>query len=134
MIKLILPYPVSGNRYWRHFKGRPVRSKEANAYRAIVVATSHQAGIRYPLCGLLAIEYTLHPIAPKDASKRAKKDPNWADLVRCIDLGNCEKVASDCLNGIVIEDDKQFHQITLNRGAPVPNGALVIVINQLRAG
>ena len=133
MIKLILPYPVSGNRYWRHYKGRPVRSKEANTYRQEVVAKAHQAGVRHPLGGLLAVEYTLHPVAPKDSARRAKKDPNWDDGVRCIDLGNCEKVASDCLNGIVIEDDKQFRQIVLHRGAPVPGGALVVVISQWRA-
>lgn len=129
MIDLLLPYPVSSNRYWRHFRGRSIRSKEADAYRGYVMVEAVRHGIRTPLVGALRVRYTLHPVQPKDWRKRAQKlGEGWHNEVRCIDLGNCEKVASDCLQGIVIENDSQFRYIELVRGEPREGGALRVEI------
>lgn len=129
MIDLWLPYPLSTNRYHRVFRGRAVRSREANDYRLSVAAAAHQAGLFSPLAGHLSVRYTLHPVQPKDWMRRAKREgEKWHAAVRCIDLGNCEKVASDCLQGIVIENDSQFVRIDLVRGMPVEGGALRVEI------
>ena len=60
----------------------------------------------------------LYPV-PQDWAKRAQQDPfGWADRVRCIDLGNAEKVLSDALNGVAWVDDSQLHRIVLDRAEP----------------
>lgn len=130
-IELVLPYPISSNRYWR-----PVRignhitivpTAEAKAYRKEVSALATRAGVTQ-LRGRLAMTLRLYPNRPQDWAKRARKDPdNWADTVQCIDLGNCEKVLSDALNGIAWEDDKQLHRIQLERAEPDEHGARVVV-------
>jgi crossover junction endodeoxyribonuclease RusA len=42
-----------------------------------------------------------------------------------MDLGNCEKVLSDALNGIAWLDDKQLRRIVLERCEPDDRGARV---------
>jgi crossover junction endodeoxyribonuclease RusA len=80
-----------------------------------------------PLHGRLAMTLQLFPHRPLDWAKRARKDPDtWADTVQCIDLGNCEKVLSDALNGIAWDDDKQLHSIGLVRCEPDEHGARVV--------
>ncbi len=130
-VRLVLPYPISSNRYWR-----PVRignhitivpTKEAKEYRKLVSALATRAGLT-PLPGRLAMSIRLHPNRPQDWAKRARKDPDgWADTVMCIDLGNCEKVLSDALNGVAWNDDKQLHRINLERAEPDEHGARVVV-------
>jgi crossover junction endodeoxyribonuclease RusA len=125
-IRLVLPV-MSSNKYWR-----PVRignhitivpTKEAKQYKSDVKALAMQAGIRNVLLGRLAMTIKLHPHRPLDYAKRARTDPDgWADTVRCIDLGNCEKVLSDALNGIAWLDDSQLHAITLLRCEPDERG------------
>ena len=65
MNRLVLPHPVSANRYWRHFRGMTVRSREAIAYRAEVQAQAISAGIGQPLTGPVHIEMAYHPRRPK---------------------------------------------------------------------
>ena len=129
MIELLLPYPLSGNRYWRHFKGRTVVSQEAKDYRAQVQLSARKAGLHSPLAGILAVTYTLHPVRAKDWEKR-KAANTWMLDVRRIDLGNCEKVTSDALNGILWEDDKQLVRISLVLDTPVEGGALHVRIER----
>lgn len=131
VLRLVLPYPISSNRYWR-----PVRignhitivpTKEAKAYRSEVSTLATRAMVT-PLAGRLAMTLRLFPNRPLDWAKRARKDPDtWADSVQCIDLGNCEKVLSDALNGIAWADDKQLHSIQLVRCEPDERGARVEV-------
>lgn len=134
---LVLPYPISANRYWatRVIPARPGRkamaityvTSEAEAYRKDVSKLATRAGV-VALRGRLAMTLRLFPNRPQDWAKRARKDPdNWADTVMCIDLGNCEKVLSDALNGIAWEDDKQLHRIQLERAEPDEHGARVVV-------
>lgn len=66
----------------------------------------------------------LFPNRPQDWARRARRDPaGWDDTVQCIDLGNCEKVLSDALNGVVWADDKQLRRIVLERMEPDARGA-----------
>ena len=134
---LVLPYPISENRYWA---SRVIKVKatgkwmsmtyvtpEANAYRQQVALLALQAGVRKPICGRVRLTLELYPHRPLDWAKRARKDPdNWADTVQCIDLGNCEKVLSDALNGIAWDDDKRHHEIHKYRRDPDGHGARVV--------
>lgn len=131
--KLTLPYPVSANRYWRSFvpRGRKVavvvRSAEANAYRRDVAVLAKLAGISEPLTGRVALGIALYPRRPKDWQRRAAESDTWADTVQCIDLGNCEKVMADALNGIAWIDDKQLWRITLQKREPDDAGPRIEV-------
>lgn len=136
MIVLTLPYPVSANRYWQTVyvgKGAQKRAimvptKEAKAYRDEVAWRAKACGLVAPLVGRLVLGVALYPDRPQDWAKRAQKDPDgWDDTVRCIDLGNCEKVLSDALNGVVWGDDKQLRRIILDRHEPDEHGARVVV-------
>jgi len=130
-IRLVLPYPISANRYWRPVRiGKHITivpTTEAKAYRHEVAVLARKAGV-YILQGRLALAVQLYPHRPLDWAKRARKDPDyWADTVQCIDLGNCEKVLSDALNLVTWHDDKQLHRITLERMDPDEHGARVVV-------
>lgn len=136
-IRLVLPYPISENRYWAT---RVIRLKktgkwtaityvtpEADAYRQQVGQLALQAGVRKPITGRVRLTLELYPHRPIDWAKRARKDPDgWADTVQCIDLGNCEKVLSDALNGIAWADDKQHREIHKYRREPDEHGARVV--------
>ena len=131
-ITLVLPYPISANRYWRALviNGHPamVPTKEAKAYKAEVGWLARQAGMRAPLAGRMSLQVRLFPARPQDWAKRARKNPDaWDDEVRCIDLGNCEKVLSDALNGVAWVDDKQLRRIVLERCEPDDLGARLVV-------
>jgi len=130
-VTLVLPYPISANRYWRPVRiGKHITivpTTEAKAYRHEVAVLARKAGV-YILQGRLALAVQLYPHRPLDWAKRARKDPDyWADTVQCIDLGNCEKVLSDALNLVTWHDDKQLHRITLDRMDPDEHGARVVV-------
>ncbi|MGK9452123.1 RusA family crossover junction endodeoxyribonuclease, partial [Acidithiobacillus caldus] len=75
----------------------------------------------------VSVRIVLHPVLPKDAGKRQEI---WGDLwhleVRCIDLANAEKAAIDALQGVAFEDDKQIVRMLLERGQPVPEGAVFV--------
>ncbi len=137
MIVLALKYPVSANRYWSHgmVKGHAVTfvTKEAKEYRAHVAAVARAAGLRIPLDGRVSLHVKLFPQRPQDWAKRAQRDPDgWDDDVRCIDLGNCEKVLSDALNRVAWIDDKQLHRITLERCEPDGEARVEVTIAPIR--
>lgn len=99
-VKLILPYPVSANRYWAQHvpKGwtRAVTyvTAAAKAYREEVGWIAKQAGLRRPVAYPLELRFTLVP----------------ANGVR-MDLSNALKVAEDALQGIAFVNDKQTRKI-----------------------
>lgn len=116
MNRLLLPYPISANAYWRFQSNRVMRSKEAIAYKK----TAQQLAMigRYkPLQGAIAVSVYLHPKAKKNGE---------ASEIR-IDLDNCLKVILDCMNGIAYEDDKQIIRIFAEIGQPMEGGGLTIV-------
>lgn len=117
--RLVLPYPPSTNRYWRHFRGRMVPSSDAAAFKNAAGWLAQQAGLQQ-LTGRVAVSLTLHPVRPQ----------RWkpGQPTRCIDLDNCLKVALDALNGIAWGDDSQVVRIVAQRADPVPSGALVVEV------
>ncbi len=97
-------------------------------YKAAVAAIARAAGIRQPHAGRVHLTIRLYPHRPQDWAKRARKDPyTWDDTVQCIDLGNCEKVLSDALNGVAWVDDKKHRRILQERMEPDEKGARVEV-------
>ena len=127
MVRLTLPYPPSANRYWRTaVVGRRAMvhlSSEAKAYREDVAWRARLAGVA-PIAGRVALTVRLFPHRPQDWQRRQRKDPEgWDDTVQCLDLGNCEKVLSDALNGVAWVDDKQHRRIVLERCTPDEHGA-----------
>jgi crossover junction endodeoxyribonuclease RusA len=111
-IRLVLPYPPSGNRYWRHAivanHVQVYTSKEAKAYKADIAWRARAAGIK-PILGPIEYELALYPHRPQDWQKRVKLDPVWWDLtVQRLDLDNCRKVLLDALNGVCWTDDSKI--------------------------
>lgn len=133
----MLPYPVSANRYWKAITipGRTMMapSKEAIVYRKQVAAIAMAAGLGRPFPWRVAVELDLYPNRPQDWSRRASRDPiGWDDDVRCIDLGNAEKVLSDALQGIVFEDDRWIWDLHKRRKEPDGEGRVVLRIRPLQ--
>lgn len=95
-MNLTLPYPISANRYWRNYRGTVVVSNEAQQYRNLVWGTC-----REEKCEALSgpVELIVHAYAPQTNA----------------DLGNCEKVLSDALQGCCYTNDVQLHHIELFR-------------------
>lgn len=89
---LILPYPPSANRYWRHAQGRTYKSAEAVAYQKAVGWQCAALGLA-PERERICINITFYrPI------KRG-------------DLDNRIKVLLDALNGFVYVDDAQVVEL-----------------------
>lgn len=139
---LVLPYPISANRYWasRTVASRGGRSftstyvtPEAKAYKAKVQKLAVQAGVRAPIAGRVKVEFTLFPNRPQDWQKRMRKDgAAWDDTVQCLDLDNAQKVVLDSLKDVVFEDDRWVREIHARRAEPDEHGArLVAVITPL---
>ncbi|WP_338615530.1 RusA family crossover junction endodeoxyribonuclease [Pigmentiphaga sp. CHJ604] len=131
-ITLVLPYPISANRYWTSFHlGNRIavgRSNEANAYKRQVAKLAQAAGISKPISGRVQIDIRLWPARPQDWAKRYARDPfTWDDTVRCLDLDNANKVLLDALKGIALDDDKWVRRMTSERMQPDGGGARVAV-------
>lgn len=136
MIRLVLPYPLSANRYWRpvpiggHITIVP--TKEAKAYKADVVALALRAGVRKPFVGRVKVDLQLFPQRPQDWQKRVRLDPlTWDDTVRCIDLDNARKVLYDALKGVAFEDDSRIFEDTGRRMEPDGEARVVVTITPL---
>ena len=135
MIALVLPWPVSANRYWRSFVPRGSRravtvvSPEAEQYRhEVAIAHARSYGTRKPMSCPVAVSVSLYPARPKDWAKRRKVEgPNWHASVRSIDLDNALKVLIDALKGIAYDDDSQVWRIDATRCEPDEHGARVVV-------
>jgi crossover junction endodeoxyribonuclease RusA len=135
VIRLTLPYPVSANVYWASRvvkpKGKPARAMtyvtpEAEAYREKVAKIARAAGLAAPMAVRVEMWIRLYPARPLDWAKRTRQDPAcWDDTVLCMDLGNCEKVLADALQGIVYVDDKQIWRQHKERMEPDEKGARV---------
>lgn len=133
-VTLVLPYPVSANRYWRTYQPKGHRvpvtvvSREAQTYKAAVQKMALEAGIGSPVEGRIAVSYTLYPRRPKDWFRRMTRDPvHWDDSVQCIDLDNAQKVMFDALKGIAFVDDDMIFRINGQRAEPDEMGPRVEV-------
>ena len=120
---MMLPYPPSSNRYWRHFRGRTVRSSEANKYRVAVGVCASYSGLTERLNGPVRVCATLHP-------KRTKKGE--ASKTR-LDLDNCVKVLLDALQGIAFENDRQVEDLRILLGGPVEGGGISVIVETMEA-
>lgn len=138
MTWIVLPYPISANRYWATRVITPKGGKrpmsmtyvtpEAEAYRQHVAKIAITQGMRCET-GRMVLHVKLFPHRPLDWAKRARLDPDgWDDDVRCIDLGNCEKVLADALQGIAYTDDKQLWDIRKARMEPDEHGERVEIM------
>jgi crossover junction endodeoxyribonuclease RusA len=137
-IILVLPYPISANRYWASrvykvkgthtYRAMTYVTKEAEAYRLQVVTVAMLAGLPEPLTCRVELAYRLYPHRPQDWEKRQRKlGPEWDDDVMCMDLGNAEKVMSDALQGVAYLNDKQVRKIVAERMEPDEHGARLVV-------
>ncbi|SUA24127.1 phage associated protein [Neisseria gonorrhoeae] len=118
VIRLILPYPVSANRYWRIWRNRAVRSAEAAAYKSVVRRIAQEAGAM-PSEGAVAVYVRLIPKANKDGG--ANKT--------VIDLDNALKVALDALQGVAYHNDRQVRRIAADYAdEPVTGGGLAVEV------
>lgn len=137
-IVLTLPYPVSANRYWatRVIKSKATGkwmamtyvTKEAEQYRREVFRLATEQGVPEPFKWRVRTHLQLYPHRPLDWARRARRDPiGWDDDVQCMDLGNCEKVLSDALQGAVFTDDKWIWRMTKERMEPDAEGARVVL-------
>lgn len=135
MIRLTLPYPISANVYWatRIVKPKvgPARAmtyvtKEAEEYRQKVGGIARVAGLAAPMACRVEMWIRLYPARPQDWARRARLDPaDWDDTVRCMDLGNCEKVLGDALQGIIYVNDERVWRQHKERMEPDAKGARV---------
>ena len=137
-ITLVLPWPVSANRYWRSFVPRGHQraivtlSDEAKAYKQEVGWLAKAAGVRKPIPGRVSVDVRLYPLRPADWAKRAAKDPaGWDDTVRCIDLDNARKVLYDALKGVAFEDDKWVRRDSAERMEPDGEARVVVTVRRI---
>lgn len=138
-VSLVLPYPVSANKYWRSFVPRGkqraivVLSDEAKAYKSQVAWIAKASGIREPIYGRVAVEIRLYPNLPLDWLRRSRKDPEtWDDDVLCIDLDNANKVLLDSLKGVVIDDDKWVRKLEAERMEPDGEARVEVRISRIQ--
>ena len=131
---LVLPYPISANRYWASRTimprggGKPFTSTyvtpEARAYKAKVEEIVKAMGIRKPIGGRVRVDLRLYPHRPQDWQARQRKfGAAWDDSVQCLDLDNARKVAYDAIKGLVMEDDVWVRSETGDRMEPDAGGA-----------
>jgi crossover junction endodeoxyribonuclease RusA len=106
---LILPPPISANRYWRKYRNQMVISDEARAYKLQVQRIALDAGADM-LTGDVSIRL--------DVYREAKRG----------DLDNKIKVILDSLQGILYADDKQIVEIYARRFDDKRNPRAVIEI------
>ena len=123
MIRLILPYPVSANRYWRIAQNRVYHSKEALGYRRDVALIALRCGYAKPYCGDVEVRVALCPVlTAKGVASKTR-----------LDLDNCLKVALDALQGIAFSNDKQVVKLLAEIGPAQVGGAMLVEIEEVEA-
>ena len=91
---IVFPEPPSSNRYWRNFRGRTVKSKEAREYQEAVKLIARKQKLRTGEIGLHL---------------------KWFRKRRAGDLSNRIKVIEDALQGILYRNDSQIVCILAER-------------------
>lgn len=133
-MKLVLPYPISANAYWRTVVPKGAKfantyvSEEARRYKREVKIAAYEQGVREPIAGRVAVAIELYPHRPLDWQKRVQRDPmSWDDTVQCLDLDNCLKVLLDALRRIAYTNDAWVRRLAAERMEPDGDGERVIV-------
>ncbi len=139
-VTLVLPYPISANRYWgerivtpkggRPFVHRYV-TPEAIEYRQQAARIAKAAGVK-PITGRVFVGIQLYPQRPQDWATRMRKLGDlWDDSVQCIDLDNARKVTLDALNSFAFEDDGRIWKDAGERMEPDGQARLVVTIRPI---
>ncbi|MES2356255.1 MAG: RusA family crossover junction endodeoxyribonuclease [Pseudomonadota bacterium] len=111
---IILPYPPSGNRYWRVYQSRIVKSAEARTY---------QNAVR-----LLAINWRRKFWDGRLAARLELYAPNKIKM----DLDNSAKVVLDALQSAeVYENDSQIDDLHIVRCGIEGHGKIVITLSKI---
>lgn len=136
MIRLVLPYPISANRYWRPVPiGKHVTivpTTEAKQYRRTVAQLCAVAGVTKALQGRVEVAVQLYPHRPQDWQKRQRLHGEaWDDTVQCLDIDNANKVLLDALKGVAIEDDKWVRRLVAERMEPDGEARVVVTITPI---
>lgn len=145
-MKLVLPYPISGNEYWgqriilrrdarrgqeltaRDFYPSNFVTTEARRYIRDVKIALYEQGVREKIVGRVFVRIDLYPHRPQDWERRARLNPlNWDDDVRCLDLDNARKVLNDALKNTLFGDDKWIWEDAGKRMEPDAGGARLVV-------
>ena len=123
MIRMVLPYPVSANRYWRIAQNRHYHSKEALAYRRDVALIALRGGYAKPYQGDVVVRLALCPeLTRKGVASKTR-----------LDLDNCLKAALDALQGVAFSNDKQVVKLIAELGPAQVGGALMVEIEEVEA-
>ena len=117
---ILLPLPPSNNRYYRHFRGMTVLSKEGRAFKEEAAWRCKAAGMKV-LNGAVELYLIMHPRSNKDGK---------ASKVR-FDLDAPLKAVCDCLNGVGYVDDRQIERIVAEIGEPMFGGGVSIQVREL---
>lgn len=120
---MILPYPLSLNRYWTISRSRSITpTTEGRKWKAAAQkAAAWQKPKGAPFAGPVEVGITLHP--------RAKQN-GQASAVR-VDLDNACKLALDALQGIAYANDKQIEALIVKLGPPVAGGGMTVEVAPL---
>jgi crossover junction endodeoxyribonuclease RusA len=130
---LVLPYPMSANRYWVKAKNRIIVSNEGRAYKMAIMAACKKAKI-VKVYGKIKLTIGLCQVKPKDAEKRKRTlGEDWADSVRAIDTDNSLKPTLDALKNIAFEDDKFVKEINIKWLEPVENGRTYVKVERFES-
>ena len=130
---LVLPYPISANRYWASRTIMPrgaaslhVHLRDAGSPRLQGEGRGDREGHGHPQAHRRPCAGRSAPIPhrPQDWQARQRKfGAAWDDSVQCLDLDNARKVAYDALKGLVMEDDVWVRSETGDRMEPDAEGA-----------
>lgn len=111
MLELVLPYPPSVNRYYRHVGRRTLISREGRAYRQAVGAILARRRVQPLECPLAVVV----DLFPPDRRRR--------------DCDNAMKGLLDSIeHGGVFVDDSQIVHLEVHKREPVPGGQTVVAI------
>jgi crossover junction endodeoxyribonuclease RusA len=114
---LVLPYPVSNNRYYRKFKNITVLSPEGRSYKEFVKWKYRKIK---PTNDEIEIEIIVNRKMTKDGR----------DFKKVIDIDNPSKGILDSLIGVIYHDDKQVKKHTTEYGDSNPAGDTVVRVKQ----
>lgn len=111
---LMLPYPPSNNRYYRHWKGRVLLSREGHAYRKAGIAAAHgRPGL--PIAGPVRVVLNVFP------------PTRWGQ-----DLDNIPKAICDALQAAgVLENDRQIAELHVFRKPKAEAPCVMVGIEEI---
>lgn len=138
MISLVLPLPVSVERYWRVFVPRGGRiprvsvTREGRMYQERVRDAVRQAGVHAPLSERVALFCVVYPNRPEGWQALFRRDPaGWDDAVFCEGLDGMMRVLTDVLRGVVFESDRRVRRFEVERAVPDGHGRVEVRVETL---